>query len=80
MIDIAAFLDRLDRAGSPDGDVDFREAAFLQALQILSDNQAHRAARILSLLSDHTDDMSQSADGMKGASGAPLSSAAGEQA
>lgn len=76
LIDIAAFLDRLDRA-APDADApngaagDFREAAFRQALQILSDGDPQRAARVLDLLSDHTTELPQSADGMKGASGAP---------
>lgn len=70
LIDIAAFLDRLDRA-TDGGTPDFRESAFRQALTILSDGESHRAGRILGLLSDHTEDLPQSADGMKGASGAP---------
>jgi len=71
LIDIAAFLDRLDRsAGDAD---DIRESSFRQAIQILSDGESQRAARILSLLSDHTTEMPQSAEGMKGASGAPVS-------
>ncbi|MEO2031105.1 MAG: hypothetical protein ABGZ35_03365 [Planctomycetaceae bacterium] len=72
LIDVAAFLDRLDRA-APDDAVDFRESSFHRALEILSDGQPQRAARILSLLSDHTEQLPQSAEGMKGASGAPIS-------
>jgi len=71
IVDIAAFLDRVERADAGDDAEDFREAAFRQALGILSDGKPLRAARILSLLSDHTTEMAQSAEGMKGASGAP---------
>ncbi len=71
LIDIAAFLDRLDRAADAGASPDFRETAFRQALQVLSDGETHRAARVLDLLSDHSDDLPQSAEGMKGASGAP---------
>lgn len=75
LIDLAAFLDRLDRS-APDSDkIDFREAAFLQALGILTDGDGHRAKRVLAMLSDHTTEMPQSAEGMKGASGAPATSA-----
>jgi len=80
VIDIAAFLDRLERADNGDSDVDFRESSFHQALRILSDGKPQRAARILSLLSDHTEEMAQSADGMKGASGAPAARLDGDNA
>ena len=70
LLDIAAYLDRIDRTNA--ADEDFRDAAFRQALEILSDGETHRAKRILHFLSDHTTEMPQSADGMKGASGAPL--------
>jgi hypothetical protein len=71
IIDIAAFLDRVERADTGGDAEDFREASFRQALSILSDGKPQRAARILSLLSDQTTEMAQSAEGMKGASGAP---------
>lgn len=78
LIDIAAFLDRLERAASHgDGD-DIRESSFRSSLDILSDGQPHRAARILSLLSDHTQELPRSAEGMKGASGAPVSQVDGD--
>ena len=80
LIDIAAFLDRLERAAN-DGDAeDIRESSFRQSLKILSDGKPQRAARILSLLSDHSEAMPQSAEGMKGASGAPMALIGGEDA
>jgi hypothetical protein len=80
IIDIAAFLDRVERAGTSDDAEDFREVSFRQALGILSDGKPQRAARILSLLSDQTTEMAQSAEGMKGASGAPMPPATGGNA
>lgn len=73
LIDIAAFLDRLDRASGRTAD-DFRIIAFRRAIDILDDGEAHRARRILELLSDHTTDPIDKAP-MKGALGAiPLDS------
>ncbi|MEE9130236.1 MAG: hypothetical protein V3T84_09475 [Phycisphaerales bacterium] len=69
LIDIAAFLDRLDRAGNDTTEDDFRIEAFRQALAIVSDDQAHRASRILDLFSDHSTEPLASAAGMKGAFG-----------
>jgi hypothetical protein len=69
LLDIAAFLDRLDRA-TPTGTPDFREAALRRALSILADDAPHRTARILDLLSDGSAEIPQSAHGMKGALGA----------
>jgi len=74
LIDIAAYLDRIDRAVANGGDTDFRDTAFREALAVLTDGETHRAKRILSLLSDHSTQMPQSAYGMKGASGAPKDS------
>jgi hypothetical protein len=73
LIDVAAFLDRLDRTAGDD-ESDFREEAFRRAIEILTDGETHRAKRILLMLSDHTDGMPQSAEGMKGAAGAPAAS------
>ena len=69
LVDLAAYLDRIDR-GQGANPNDFRDAAFRQAIAILTDGQTHRAKRVLHLLSDHTTEMTQSADGMKGAAGA----------
>lgn len=54
LLDIAAFLDRLDRAGAPDGREDVRVKALRKAIPLLIDGQLDRTRRILELLSDHT--------------------------
>jgi hypothetical protein len=51
LIDIAAFLDRADRAG---GEPDFRLAAFMNALKVLGSGNAKRARNVLLSLSDPT--------------------------
>jgi len=66
LIDIAAFLDRVDRAG---GEPDFRLDAFRQALRELSGGQPERAKKVLLALSDPTDEPIDKAPG-KGAVGA----------
>lgn len=71
LIDIAAFLDRVDRAPARDGgETDFRVEAFRRALAILSDGDPDRARRVLEALSDHSTDPIESAADMKGAFGA----------
>ena len=77
LLDVAAFLDRLDRAAPTSNQVDFREGALNDALRILIDGHPQRAKRVLELLSDSTNVLSQSAHGMKGASGAVRSVAGG---
>ena len=61
LLDIAAFLDRLDRAAAdptgptgPKGHDDVRVRALRRALPLLLDGQPDRVRRILELLSDHT--------------------------
>lgn len=51
LIDLAAFLDRIDRA---DGPADFRLEAFRSALQALHQGQPSRAEEVLLRLSDPT--------------------------
>lgn len=51
LIDVAAFLDRLDRAT---GEGDFRLAAFKDALTQLQQTSNARAERVLTVLSDPT--------------------------
>ena len=51
LIDIAAFLDRLDRAP---GDVDFRADALAKALDKLHGKSSGRAEQVLLTLSDPT--------------------------
>ncbi len=77
LLDVAAFLDRIDRAQPGTASSDFRETALKQAIGVLIDGQPQRAMRVLELLSDSTAEMPQSALGMKGASGA-VKKAAGD--
>ncbi|HTL54910.1 MAG TPA: hypothetical protein VL361_04490 [Candidatus Limnocylindrales bacterium] len=51
LIDLAAFLDRLDRA---EGEADFRATAFRLALEKLQLKEGHRAEQVLLALSDPT--------------------------
>ena len=51
LIDLAAFLDRLERA---EGETDFRFHAFTLALPELQSGQGSRAERVLACLSDPT--------------------------
>jgi len=53
LIDVAAFLDRLDRA---EGEPDFRLTAFNQALEQLKSGNKPRVERVLATLSDPTTD------------------------
>ena len=71
LIDIAAFLDRLDRAGGAiDDKTDYRISALFEALNVLSDGRPNRAARTLAIFSDMTAELPQSAEGVKRAAGA----------
>jgi len=77
LLDIAAFLDRIERAQASGNATaatnkpgeDFRITAYKDAIAILLDGQPQRARRILELLSDPTTEPIDAA-GMKGASGA----------
>jgi hypothetical protein len=66
LIDLAAFLDRMER--SPGND-DFRLAAFHEALAVLSSREPGRAKRVLLAFSDPTPDPIATAPG-KSACGA----------
>ncbi len=70
LLDIAAFLDRLERAAAEKPGDDFRIAAMKDAIALLTDGKPDRARRILELFSDTTEAPLESAAGMKGASGA----------
>ena len=65
-IDIAAFLDRVQRAGQQD---DYRVVALKEALKHLLQEDPDRARRVLLSLSDPTDEPIPVAPG-KGAAGA----------
>ena len=66
LIDLAAFLDRVDRGS---GDADFRLAAFRTALKELEGGQPTRAKDVLLSLSDPTSEPIEKSPG-KGAVGA----------
>ena len=71
LIDIAAFLDRVDRTGGMASlGTDHRMAALYEALDVLSDWRGDRAGRILAIFSDKSTELTQSAEGVKGATGA----------
>ena len=53
LIDIAAYMDRVDRA---DGETDFRHDVFRKALKALDSGQPDRAEKVLQAFSDPTDD------------------------
>jgi hypothetical protein len=56
LIDLAAFLDRIDRAGGASGaESDFRIAALFKAIDVLCDGRADRAGRILAIFFVKTD-------------------------
>jgi len=69
VLDIAAFLDRLDRAEDDLGHEDFRVKGLRDAIGILLDGQGERARRVLDSFSDPTEAPLDSAAGMKGAYG-----------
>jgi hypothetical protein len=66
VIDLAAFMDRMERGS---GDEDFRMKAFREALKELEKGNADRAKRVLLSLSDPTNEPIEKAPG-KGAVGA----------
>ncbi len=66
VIDLAAFMDRVERA---DGEEDFRMKAFREALKELEKGNSDRAKRVLLSLSDPTKEPIEKAPG-KGATGA----------
>ena len=67
VLDIAAFLDRIDRC--KENKKDFRIEALQRCIEELQTDSADRAERILLLLSDHSTEPIENA-GAKGASGA----------
>jgi hypothetical protein len=69
VIEVAAFLDRLDRADAAAADRDFRVRALAEALTILAGGGANRVREIQMLLSDPTTEPLPALD-RKGAVGA----------
>lgn len=70
LLDIAAFLDRLDRAEGDAEFADFRADALLEGLHLLADGGSERTRRLLELFSDPGEELLDDAKGMKGAAGA----------
>jgi len=71
LIDLAAFLDRIDRAADGQAaDNDYRLKALFSALEVLTDGRASRARRVLEIFSDESTELPQSVDGVKSATGA----------
>ncbi len=68
LIDLAAFLDRIDRHEGTD---DYRYTAMKTALPILLADRPDRARAVLEAFSDHTTEVSESAP-FQGAFGAAL--------
>lgn len=68
MIDLAAFLDRLDRHA---GEADVRVRYFREALPILLQERPDRAKAVLEAFSDISTDLPDTAP-FQGASGAPI--------
>lgn len=69
LIDLAAFLDRLERH---EGGDDIRLHYFKEALPILLEDRSDRAKAVLEKFSDHSAELSETAP-FQGASGAPIS-------
>ncbi len=71
ILDLAAFLDRVDRAHAeaPGAHDDFRMESFRRALAVLAESKPDRARRVLELLSDPSQEPIAHAH-TKGATGA----------
>jgi hypothetical protein len=57
IMDVAAFLDRLDRAAEQNGNEDFRLVAMRKALHELTGNDAGRVERVQMIFSDQNTDL-----------------------
>lgn len=77
LIEIAAFLDRIERARATSTksdktavEDDFRLTAFKRALAVVAGNEKNKAKAVQMVFSDPTDAPLESAAGLKGAMGA----------
>lgn len=68
LIDVAAFLDRVDRH---EGEADVRMKYYEAALAAMVGAKSQRARAVLEALSDHSEEMPETAP-FQGASGAPI--------
>ena len=69
VIDLAAFLDRLDRAREIDADDDFRLRSIREALAVLVDGDGERVQRVQMIFSDPRSELLEELD-QKSAKGA----------
>jgi hypothetical protein len=66
LLDIASFLDRIDRyEGAEEARMDYRYTAFMRAVEMLKSIPAGRTAVIQTLFSDPTTEPLESAVGLK---------------
>jgi hypothetical protein len=70
LIDIAAFLDRLDRQEG-EGEGDIRLKYYKATLPILLEDRPDRAKAVLEAFSDHSEELTDTAP-FQGATGAPV--------
>ena len=69
LLEVAAYLDRLDRTGEVEVDTDYRMRAFREALEVLCSSDAGRVQRIQMIFSDPTTEPRDALD-QKAANGA----------
>ena len=69
LLEVAAYLDRLDRSGDASLESDFRMRAFREALEVLGSSERGRVERIQMIFSDPTTEPRAALD-QKGAMGA----------
>ena len=69
LLEVAAYLDRLDRSGDSAVEADFRMRAFREALEVLCSEEPARVERIQMIFSDPTTEPRAALD-QKGAKGA----------
>jgi hypothetical protein len=69
LLDVAAFLDRLDRASDGSAGSDFRMLAFREALQVLCSGSPARITQVQMIFSDPTSEPLEKLD-LKSARGA----------
>jgi len=69
VLELAAFLDRLDRARELDGEDDFRMRSVQDALRTLTDGQGNRVQRVQMIFSDPRSELLDELD-QKSAKGA----------
>lgn len=77
ILDLAAFLDRMERSVRKDAADDFRFLAFKKALGVLTSDGPQRAKRVQMVLSDPTSELLQERD-TQGAYGAAPRKEVGE--